>query len=54
MTTRTISFDHVVECAEALCGKAACDLPPDVLARIGEFEKCETTEHGKEFFRQYL
>ncbi len=54
MTTRTISFDQVVECAEALCGKAACDLPPDVLARIGECAKCETTAHGKEFFRQYL
>ena len=54
MTTRIIAFDRVVECAEALCGKAACDLPPDVLARISECAKCESTAHAREFFRQYI
>ena len=51
---RTIEFDRVVAAAEELCGKAACDLPPDVLARIGECARKESSEHGKEFFRQYL
>ena len=51
---RTIEFDRVVAAAEELCGRAACDLPPDVLARIGECARQERTEHGREFFRQYL
>ena len=51
---RTIEFDRVVAVAEELCGRAACDLPPDVLARIGECARQERTEHGREFFRQYL
>ena len=51
---RTIEFDRVVAAAEELCGRAACDLPPDVLARIGECARQENSEHGREFFRQYL
>lgn len=51
---RTIEFDRVVAAAEELCGRAACDLPPDVLERIGECARQERTEHGREFFRQYL
>ena len=54
MKTRVISFDSVVEAAEALCGRAACDLPPDVLSKLREGAKKETGATGKEFFRQYL
>ena len=51
---RTIEFDKVAATAEELCGRAACDLPPDVLAKIAECAEKETSPHGKEFFRQYL
>jgi len=51
---RTIEFDRVVAAAEDLCGRAACDLPPDVLARIEACSREESSEHGREFFRQYL
>ena len=54
MPNRIISFDRVVETAEALCGRAACDLPPDVLSRLRECAAAEKSELGKEFFRQYL
>ena len=54
MPNRIISFDRVVETAEALCGTAASDLPPDVLERLRECAAMETSEHGREFFRQYL
>ena len=51
---RTIEFDRVVTTAEELCGRAACDLPPDVLAKITECAEREQSPHGREFFRQYL
>ena len=51
---KIIEFDKVVSTAEELCGRAACDLPPDVLARIAECAEKETSPHGREFFRQYL
>ena len=51
---RTIQFEKVVAAAEEMCGRAACELPPDVLARIAECAEKETTPHGREFFRQYL
>ena len=51
---KIIEFDKVVSTAEELCGRAACDLPPDVLKRIAECAEKETTPHGREFFRQYL
>ena len=54
MGDRIISFDRVVEAAEALCGQAACDLPPDVLEKLREGAATETSATGKEFFRQYL
>lgn len=37
-----------------LCGKAACDLPPDVLDRLKVMEKQETGELAADFFRQYF
>jgi len=54
MSNRIISFDRVVEAAETLCGKAACDLPPDVLEKLREGAEKESSATGKEFFRQYL
>ena len=54
MSNRMISFDRVVETAEELCGRAACDLPPDVLERLRECAAREGSATGREFFRQYL
>ena len=50
---RMIPFDAVVEAAEALCGRAACDLPADVLAALAAGEEKEPGELGRDFFRQY-
>lgn len=54
MGNRMIQFDRVVETAEALCGEAACDLPPDVLEKLREGAEKERSATGREFFRQYL
>ena len=52
-TFRMIPFDAVVEAAEALCGRAASDLPADVLAALAAGEEKEQGELGRDFFRQY-
>ena len=52
-TIRTIKFDEIVEQAEALCSRAASDLPCDVLAALEKGGQQETSELGKDFFRQY-
>ncbi|MCQ2378137.1 MAG: fumarate hydratase [Victivallaceae bacterium] len=52
--TRTIAFDAIVETAAELCRRAAVELPPDVLQALREGAARETSETGREFFRQYL
>ncbi|MDD3885866.1 MAG: fumarate hydratase [Victivallaceae bacterium] len=51
---RTIEYKTIVEAAAALCGKAAFDLPDDVLAKLGECANAEQSELGIDFFNQYL
>ena len=51
---RTIAFDDVVSQVRAICGKAACLLPPDVLDALKKGSAAETSALGKEFFQQYL
>ncbi len=53
-TYRTIPFETVAAAVAELCGKAACDLPPDVLDRLKEMERRDTGELGRDFFRQYF
>ena len=50
---RTIPFAAVVDAAETLCGRAACDLPADVLEALADGETRERGELGRDFFRQY-
>ncbi len=51
---RVISFDAVKDAVCEMCGKAACDLPPDVLKALQDSREKETGELGREFFDQYL
>ena len=51
---RTIPFEKVVAEVRAMCGKAACLLPPDVLEALKNGSAAETSELGKAFFQQYL
>ncbi|WP_294478095.1 fumarate hydratase [uncultured Victivallis sp.] len=51
---RIVSFEAVAQAVSDLCGKAACDLPPDVLDRLRQMEARETSELGRDFFAQYL
>ena len=51
---RTIPFETVVAEVRAMCGKAACLLPPDVLEALKNGSAAETSELGKAFFQQYL
>ena len=51
---RIIPFETIAEAVSDLCGKAACDLPPDVLDRLKAMEQKETGELGRDFFRQYF
>ena len=51
---RTITFDKIVDEVRAMCGKAACLLPPDVLDALKNGSKRESSELGKNFFKQYL
>ena len=50
---RIVSFEAVAEAVADLCGKAACDLPPDVLRALEDGAAREQSELGSEFFRQY-
>ena len=49
---RIIPFETIASAVAELCGKAACDLPPDVLDRLKVMEKQETGELAADFFRQ--
>ena len=51
---RIISFEAVRDAVCEMCGRAACDLPPDVLAALKEAGTRETGELGRDFFAQYL
>ena len=51
---RIIAFDTVKNAVCQMCGKAACDLPGDVLEALQNAGKLEKSELGKEFFDQYL
>ena len=51
---RTVSFEAVAQAVADLCGKAACDLPQDVLDRLRQMEARETSELGRDFFAQYF
>ena len=51
---RHIPFKTVVDAVTKCCLEAATRLPSDVLARIGEALKAETSELGRDFLRQYL
>ena len=52
--SRIIPFETIAAAVSDLCGKAACDLPADVLDRLKTMEKKETGELGRDFFRQYF
>lgn len=51
---RVIEFEKIASTVAELCGKAACDLPPDVLEALENSGKLEKSELGRDFFRQYL
>lgn len=51
---RDILFEDIASAVETLCGKAACDLPADILDALKSGARREKTEFGKDFFRQYL
>jgi len=51
---RIISFDSIVTAVTEMCGRAACDLPPDVLAALQRAKSAETGELAQDFFDQYL
>src|SRR5574344_1770445 len=54
MQQRIIPYSAIVTAVADLCGKAACDLPPDVLDALRRGEHAETSENGRDFFGQYL
>lgn len=51
---RILSFDAVADAVADLCGKAACDLPGDVLAALHSGRETERGETARDFFDQYL
>ena len=51
---RIVNFDSVKSAVCEMCGQAACDLPPDVLAALKKNRETESSERGKDFFDQYL
>ncbi len=51
---RTIPYDRIVSAVSGLCGRAACDLPPDALEKLKIAAAAESTELGRDFFAQYL
>ena len=52
--SRVIAFEEIVSAAASLCGKAACFLPEDVKEKLLAASRQETSELGKDFFRQYV
>jgi len=51
---RTITFECIKEAVCRLCGQAACDLPPDVLAALKSAAGREKNVLAQVFFEQYL
>lgn len=51
---KIISFDSIKDAVCQMCGKAACDLPADVLEALKRSREKETADRGKDFFDQYL
>ena len=51
---KIITFEKIKDAVCEMCGKAACDLPQDVLEAIKNAGEKETSALGKEFFEQYL
>lgn len=51
---RIVNFDTVAEAVTDLCGRAACDLPRDVLAALRDAGTRERGELAGDFFAQYL
>lgn len=51
---RILSFDAVADAVADLCGKAACDLPADVLKALQSGREKERGETARDFFDQYL
>ncbi len=51
---RILSFDAVAEAVTELCGRAACDLPGDVLKALRAGRETERDETARDFFDQYL
>ena len=47
---KIIAFDAIKNAVSEMCGKAACDLPSDVLDALKNGEKKEKSERGKDFF----
>ncbi|MCI5778415.1 MAG: fumarate hydratase [Lentisphaeria bacterium] len=51
---RIVNFDTVAEAVTDLCGRAACDLPHDVLSALRDAGTRERGELAGDFFAQYL
>ena len=51
---KIITFEKIKDAVCEMCGKAACDLPQDVLEAIKNAGEKETSALGKDFFEQYL
>ncbi|MBO5668636.1 MAG: fumarate hydratase [Lentisphaeria bacterium] len=51
---KTITFDTVKDAVCRMCGQAACDLPPDVLAALKSAAGREKNVLAQGFFEQYL
>ena len=51
---KIITFEQIKNAVCEMCGKAACDLPQDVLEAIKNAGEKETSALGKDFFEQYL
>ncbi len=51
---RIVEFEKIKDAVCAMCGRAACDLPQDVLDALKKAGTQEKSELGQEFFDQYL
>lgn len=51
---RILSFETVADAVAGLCGRAACDLPGDVLAALRGGRETERGETARDLFDQYL
>ena len=51
---RILSFETVADAVAGLCGRAACDLPGDVLVALRGGRETERGETARDLFDQYL